>query len=45
MEQIKGVFNQNNLCNPGKVLPTAKRCWETEHGPKMVKAAGRGVAV
>ena len=45
MEKIKSVFNNNDLCNPGKVLPSAKRCWETEHGPRMVAAAGRGAAV
>jgi glycolate oxidase len=45
MEKIKHVFNQNELCNPGKIFPTAKRCWETAHGPKMVRAASRGAAV
>lgn len=44
MEKIKRVFNQNELCNPGKILPTAKRCWETEHGAKIASAA-RGAAV
>lgn len=44
MEKIKRVFNQNELCNPGKVLPTAKRCWEVDNGAKMVSAA-RGAAV
>ncbi len=45
MEAIKSVFNPTGLCNPGKLFPTAKRCWETEHGTRMVKAAGRGAAV
>lgn len=45
MERIKGVFNRNQLCNPGKIFPTAKRCWETEQGPKIAKSAGRGAAV
>lgn len=45
MERIKSVFNHNALCNPGKIFPTAKRCWETEHGAKIAHAAGRGVAV
>ncbi len=45
MEAIKTVFNPTGLCNPGKLFPTAKRCWETEHGAKMVKAAGRGAAI
>ena len=45
MERIKHVFNTNELCNPGKVFPTAKRCWETEHGARFTRAAGRGAAV
>jgi glycolate oxidase len=45
MERIKKVFNQNELCNPGKVLPTAKGCWETTHGPNLVRHVGRGAAV
>lgn len=45
MHKIKDVFGSNELCNPGKLFPTGKRCWETEHGPHMVKAAGRGAAV
>ncbi|MCS6776287.1 MAG: FAD-linked oxidase C-terminal domain-containing protein [Chloroherpetonaceae bacterium] len=45
MEKIKQVFNQNELCNPGKVLPSAKRCWETAHGPRLARQAGRGAAV
>ncbi len=44
MKKLKLVFNQNDLCNPGKIFPSAKGCWETEHGPNMVRAAGRGVA-
>lgn len=45
MERIKRVFNTNELCNPGKIFPTAKRCWETEHGPGIARAVGRGAAV
>ncbi len=45
MEQIKSVFNASDLCNPGKVLPTTKRCWETDHGPKIVHKLNRGAAV
>ena len=46
MESIKSVFNRNDLCNPGKIFPTAKRCWETEHGAKIAeRAPGRGAAV
>ncbi len=44
MERIKAVFNQNELCNPGKLLPSAKRCWETAHGSRYAGAA-RGAAV
>jgi glycolate oxidase len=47
MAKLKGIFNTNNLCNPGKVFPTAKRCWETEHGPHIARRAapGRAAAV
>ncbi|HLK56759.1 MAG TPA: FAD-linked oxidase C-terminal domain-containing protein [Chthonomonadaceae bacterium] len=45
MERIKSVFNTNALCNPGKIFPTSKRCWETEHGPHLAQRAGRGAAV
>lgn len=45
MERIKKVFNTNDLCNPGKILPSAKRCWETAHGPHIAQSAGRGAAV
>jgi glycolate oxidase len=47
MEQIKAVFNKNGLCNPGKIFPTAKRCWETEHGATLAEHArgNRGAAV
>lgn len=45
MAQIKSVFNTNDLCNPGKVLPDAKRCWETDKGPEIVHKLNRGAAV
>jgi glycolate oxidase len=47
MEKIKRIFNKNELCNPGKIFPTAKRCWETEHGARMAEHArgNRGAAV
>lgn len=45
MEQIKTVFNHNDLCNPGKIFPSAKRCWETAHGPRLARSAGRGAAI
>ena len=45
MQNLKAVFNSNELCNPGKIFPDARRCWETEHGPHIAQAAGRGAAV
>ena len=45
MDRIKRVFNQNALCNPGKIFPSAKGCWETEHGPNLARSASRGAAV
>jgi glycolate oxidase len=45
MERLKAVFNKSDLCNPGKILPSAKRCWETDHGHHIAAAAGRGAAV
>jgi glycolate oxidase len=44
MERLKAVFNKGDLCNPGKILPSAKRCWETDHGHRHATAA-RGAAV
>jgi glycolate oxidase len=29
MAQLKGVFNPQDLCNPGKLFPTGKGCLET----------------
>lgn len=34
MERLRAVFNPNNLCNPGKLLPTSKSCIETKWRPK-----------
>ncbi len=45
MQKIKEVFNTNDLCNPGKVIPDAKGCWETGHGPKLAARALKGVPV
>ncbi|MDE2125010.1 MAG: FAD-binding protein [Armatimonadetes bacterium] len=45
MHAIKAAFGTSDLCNPGKVLPEAKRCWETAHGPRLVRGAARGAAV
>jgi glycolate oxidase len=38
MARVKSVFNPEDLCNPGKILPTSKGCVEV-----MLKA--RSVAV
>ena len=46
MEKVKGVFNTNELCNPGKIFPSAKRCWETDHGHKIAeRMKPRGAAI
>ncbi len=48
MAKLKGVFNRSDLCNPGKIFPAAKGCWETDHGPRIAAAVrnpGRGAAV
>lgn len=46
MERIKSVFNPGALCNPGKMLPAGRRCWETEHGPRIARrVTGRAAAV
>ncbi|MNT81837.1 hypothetical protein D3C72_2214770 [compost metagenome] len=29
MARVRDVFNPAGLCNPGKLLPTAKSCVET----------------
>jgi glycolate oxidase subunit GlcD len=35
MIRIRGVFNSNELCNPGKLFPTSKSCVEVKWRPKM----------
>jgi glycolate oxidase subunit GlcD len=35
MRRLRAVFNQNELCNPGKVLPTSKTCVEVRWKPKV----------
>lgn len=48
MQKIKSVFNTSDLCNPGKIFPSAKRCWETDHGPHIAAAVrfpGKGAAI
>lgn len=34
MERLKAVFNRNELCNPGKLFPTAKSCIEVKWRPR-----------
>ena len=34
MGKVKAVFNRNELCNPGKLFPTAKSCVEVKWRPK-----------
>jgi glycolate oxidase subunit GlcD len=45
-DQIKRVFNPTGLCNPGKLLPAGKRCWEV-NGPRLAdrRTPARGAAV
>ena len=37
MERVRTVFNPNNLCNPGKVLPERRSCAEVAKWPAMVE--------
>jgi len=34
MERIRRVFNQGDLCNPGKLFPSAKSCVEVKWRPR-----------
>lgn len=34
MERVRGVFNTNELCNPGKLFPTSKSCVEVKWRPR-----------
>lgn len=34
MERVRGVFNTNALCNPGKLFPTSKSCVEVKWRPR-----------
>lgn len=45
MEKVKRTFNPGDLCNPAKVLPSSRRCWEVDHGARFVRSAGRAAAV
>lgn len=39
MRRVRDVFNPAGLCNPGKLLPTAKSCIETTRRPRPSEAA------
>ena len=41
MERVRRVFNPDDLCNPGKVLPTRRSCAEVGKWPEMVEAVLR----
>ena len=36
MERVRLVFNPDNLCNPGKVIPERSSCAEVGKRPAMV---------
>jgi glycolate oxidase len=36
MERVRTVFNPNNRCNPGKVLPERNACAEVAKWPQMI---------
>jgi glycolate oxidase len=45
MERVRAVWNPDNLCNPGKVLPERSACAEVAKWPQMVdKVLGQGEA-
>jgi glycolate oxidase subunit GlcD len=33
-EKLRGVFNRNELCNPGKIFPNSKSCVEVKWRPR-----------
>jgi glycolate oxidase len=39
MRQVKAAFNPRNLCNPGKVFPTSKACYEVGKRHRRLPAA------
>jgi glycolate oxidase len=43
MQAVRGVFNPQNLCNPGKVFPTPGRC--VELGPPVTEKVIGGVRI
>jgi glycolate dehydrogenase FAD-linked subunit len=43
MQQVRTVFNPQNLCNPGKVFPTPGRC--VELGPPITEKVIGGVKI
>ena len=36
MARVRAVFNPDDLCNPGKVLPQRNACAEVSKWPQMV---------
>jgi glycolate oxidase len=43
MQQVRAVFNPENLCNPGKIFPTPGRC--VELGPPVTEKVIDGVRI
>ena len=41
MDRVRRVFDPDNRCNPGKVLPERRSCAEVAKWPKMVEAVLR----
>ena len=41
MERVRRVFDPDNRCNPGKVLPERHSCAEVAKWPSMVEAVLR----
>ena len=37
MERVRGVFNPDGACNPGKVIPSRSSCAEVGRWPQMVE--------
>jgi glycolate oxidase len=43
MQNVRAVFNPQNLCNPGKIFPTPGRC--VELGPPITEQVIDGVKI
>ncbi len=44
MQRVRGVFDPNGLCNPGKVFPTPRMCGEVPGPYRRHPAEAAGVA-